>query len=368
VRPGKPKKKPVEKLHVRITPERVYVPRWRTLPDGRLADRPDMIEVKDLPTAIRHEVHKLRGERNANRRALNIRRSIEMIHSRVYERWKQMNSKEREETWRHLEQLHKALRGKRAISEIDSKDRKKAAERLDRLLELRKPGDIPATLVGVANDLTARRNALLPQMRFTRRMRDAIVERKTELDERAFRLLDMVSEHKSKVAKAPKKGAQKRELAEGLRQLKSELAGRHEPELRDDAAKHVGNAIEHLRKNKRGDARESLRKGARAIIASNAKYNWLYPSRMEQVAQSRSGKFREIIARRQLELFRDNLQYWHSRDSHEPLGPKDIRELLGKVGEMVPGSELQQTAREASELLRKRRVKAAKELLEERLG
>jgi hypothetical protein len=125
--------------------------------------------------------------------------------------------------------------------------------------------------------------------------------------------------------------------------------------------------MDALRKNEHAAAIRSLRKGARAIMASNAKYSWLYPSRLEQVAGSRSNAFKEMVARRQLELFEANLEYWHSPDSHEPLKPRDIRNLLLHVGELAPGSALQDAAQRAEGALRRRRVKAAKEILKQAL-
>ncbi len=369
VRPGRVPERSPEYLHIRITPERVYVPRWPARPDGSLPERPDMIDVKTLPNAIRHEVHKLSGERNANRKMLRIRRSLEMIHARVVDYWNEMSAEEREETWRHISQLHNALRGGRALSDRDALDRRRAVERLDRLLESRHVGSMAATLLGAANDLTSRRNALLPQMRFTDRMRRVLIERKTELDESAFALLDRISEKRRRVQQGvARRGPTKRDLSQELRRLRSELDDRPEPELRDNAARHVNTAERALRENDLDRAVGSLRKAARAILASNAQYAWLYPSRLDQVAQSRSRRFKQMVAERQMRLFRDHLDYWHSPESHEPLEPSDIRNLLLQVGELVPGTGLQEAARRAEEQLRRGRISAAKEALSQALG
>ncbi len=367
IRPGKPRPKPLEQLHVRISPTHVYVPRWPVMEDGSLRETPDMIRLMDLPTAIRQQVHKLEGERSANRRMLRIRHAVEMIHARVVDHWNSMTAEEKEEVWRHLEQIRTALRGRRRISDLDARDRKKAVERLERLLDRRRPGEIAATLVGVANDLTARRNVLLPQMRFTERMRKALIERKTHLDETAFRLLDEVIAHRTRLRREgiPRAGPIKRELLTRLRQLISTLDNRPEPELRENAARHVREAVDALR-GRRPDIQRaigSLRRGARAILASNARYTWLYPSRLDQVAQSQSRRFKEMIAERQLRLFRDNLEYWHSPKSHEPLSARDIGELLRRIGQLVPGTRLHHAAESAAELLRRRQIREAKQIL-----
>jgi hypothetical protein len=75
-----------------------------------------------------------------------------------------------------------------------------------------------------------------------------------------------------------------------------------------------------------------------------------------------------MVAKRQLALFRDNLQYWHSRESHEPLRARDVRELLTRVGQLVPGTPLEAAATRAVEELRRGRVQEAKQVLADALG
>jgi len=364
VKPGIVPKRPLDYLHVVVTPTRVYLPRWRRVGADHLAEKPYMVEVADLPTAIRHEVHKLSGERNASKRTLAIRRSVEMLHSRVYERWENMDPAERGETWQQISKLRNALKSKSRLEDVEKDHRARAVKRLERLLELKKPGDIPATLVGVANDLTAHRNVLAPQIAFTGRMRDAIIGKKVELDENAFVMLDRVSEYMKSAKVGVPKSTDKRKLVEGLTRLRSDLGARPEPELSGRVRGRIDEAIRLLRGNKPGEAVDKLRRGARGIVASNARYAWLYPSRLEQVGGSKSRSFKRIVAERQLMLFRDNLEYWHSPQSHEPLEPKDIRHLLVRIGGLVPGSELETAARRAAIKMQTGDIPGAKEALD----
>jgi hypothetical protein len=369
VRPGRPPSRTLKQLYVQETPNRIYIPRWRTRKDGTLEERPDRIGVADYPTAIRVEFHKLQGERNANLWMLRVNRAVGLIHGRVVDSWNEMTDREREQVWRHIGQIRRALKGGRAVSAIDSKDRGAAVKRLERLLETRRQGNIASTLVGVANDMTARTNVLAAQMAFTPRLRKALTERKEELDGTAFELLDEVSQYREAIYKGvPAKGEARRDLMKRLRALRSALDARPEPELMSRAAGHVDTALKAMSKNDNTKAVKSLRKGARAILASNARYSWLLPSRLEQVSKSRSSEFKNIIARRQLELFRDNLVYWHSPDSLEPLKPRDIRNLMLHVGELVPETDMHDAADKAAQLLGRGKIRTAKEVLEGVVG
>ncbi|MBN2518703.1 MAG: hypothetical protein JXB14_07670 [Candidatus Altiarchaeota archaeon] len=350
-------------ISVSVTPEGVFQPYYRKTRAGEL----ELVRYEkhpDLPTAIRANTHKMSSIKDDDLRYVRLHRTLGMLHADIYKNWAGKTEAERAETLRQVERLRTLMQGRQVLTEWNAVDRRRAVERLDRFLEDPRPGTLPSTLVGVNNDIVARRGDLFRQLKYLPRRKSLLVQKKIEMDWSAFSLLDQMSEVRGRMQGAEKLPREQKEaMLVEMRRMRDELGGRVEPELKKDAHQHAKNAVGLLWKNKLPEAVEQLREASKAIAVSNSRYAWLYPERLEQVAKSRDMDFRRKVAGNQATLYRDNLEYWLSESSHEPLRESHIVEHLELIGEILPNTHFEAVMKRAAQLLRQRRLKMAQQVL-----
>jgi hypothetical protein len=221
-------------------------------------------------------------------------------------------------------------------------------------------------LIGVRNDLIARKGDLVRQMAFLPRRRQVLAGTKARLDRTAFDMLDRLSEV-MRIANKPGKlsEGERRAVAKRLWDIRDELKTRRtEPRLSKTAYKHVNRAAAKMMDGSVEEVREAarlMREGNRAIATHTSRYALLYPKRLGHVAKSGNARFRTSIARNQAKLYHGNLEYWLSEaPPGERLNRAQIAEHLEAIGGIFPVSQFNEGMKKAAESARKGDIEAAK--------
>lgn len=348
--------KTLKDLHISVTDFGVYVPRYGHMEDGQLYMK-GRRKYKDLNTAIRGETHTLESIEGYAPKHEEDHRAADRVHQQ-FRRWSGLTEAEKRKALQLLESVSFQLEGNRAISPADPLFKREAFETLDEALADNNASRISARLVRVKSKLKARAKGSRREQGLVQRRRELMIEEKRVRDKSALDTLrqTMILHRKVKEGRA---------TVGELRKLADELSRMPEASRRKTTHKHVQEALESLKKGERSASTRSLRDANKSMAKFVSRFVPLPKKLSEQIAQSGDKRFKTVVARRQLRLAKENLEYWHSSYSHEPMGPEDIRTLISSAGELVSETNMSNAAERANSLLAKNKVTEAKAALEE---
>ena len=352
-------------LHVKITPKGVAVPRYAKIKEGELAIVGHS-HYPSLSNAVRAETHKINSVRDADTKLAKLYTTLGMVHADIHNNWSEMNWRQRSATINRLQKLRDNIEGGNALPPDAPIDKVAAVERLDEALADLNAGRVATQLVGVKNDLIARRGDLKRQMAFMPRRREALIREKHVLDLSTFTLLDRVSQLKSKATRSGLSENERDAIATEMRSLLGTLRGRGETQLRKTAHGQVKRALAKLESGDAPKAADQLRRANRTIVTQVSNHTWIYPWRLEQIAKTHgkgADKFKMSIAARQIRIYRENLDYWLSGGSHEPLNSSQIANHLELIGSFFPGTGFDSSMKAAASNVKRGKNETAKKAL-----
>lgn len=362
-------KRTARELGVSITEKGGLVPNYEKGPDGKLHIK-GYDFYPSLSIAVRRERHKAVGVGDKDVKMARLHSALSILHADIKNNWEGKSGKEQEGVRREIEGLMEEMEGRGALSKLPI-DTQNAVGRLDQALTHLNEGRVSnacADLVGVSNDIIAQRGEFRAEMARLPRRREAIIREKLQLDLSTFNLLDRLSHLKSATAKGGLKEGERRKILAEMGSVMSALGGRVEPPLKETAYQQVGKAIEHFEKGDVPRAIEQFRLANRSIVRQVSNHAWLYPGRLEQIAKAEgegADRFKLSIARRQARLYGENLKYWMSDASHEPLNRYHISDHLKLIGGFFPGTGFERNMKNAAGYVEQGKVESAKEALTE---
>jgi hypothetical protein len=351
VEPMLGRRKTAAQLGIRVTESGVKIPNQKK-------------PFKSLATAIRQQGHRINSVAASEKKLESLQSEISELHGNIHDNWNSMSGAEQGRALAEVAKLRDKISPLDAGSASFSESMAKALSDLDEAVAEGNQPRLCAKLVQVHNDMTDRRGELRGQLANMPRWRDALTSEKRTRDIEAFEHIDTVHGMIRAVGEGE---AERLRVAEGARSLARRLASANARNLKATARRRLENAAELLEEGKVHGGRNKLKGANRSIASHIANHSWLYSWRLGQVAKSADPKFKKDLAKRQARLYSENLDYWLSPASHEPIGPEMAAGNLEAMGKFFPGTGYEKSMIKAAAETRRGSVKRAKAHLDEAL-
>jgi hypothetical protein len=358
-RVGRPKS--ARQLGIKVTENGVKVPGHKK-------------QFKSLATAIRAQGHKLSSIEEREQDLEKAQEVISELHGRIQDNWNQMSKSEQGKVISEVATLRNKLSPLESSAGSLSESMSKALSDLDEAVAEGNSSRLRAKLVQVHNDITDRRGELRGQLANIPRWRDALAAEKRARDIEAFEHIDTVHN----MIKSAREGddAERLRVVEGAKSLGQRLTSANARNLKATARRRLEKAAGLLESGNVTDGVEQLRAANQSIASHISNHSWLYSWRLDQIAKAsdkdakskrtgRADRFRKDIVKRQTRLYAQNLEYWLSPASHEPINEEIAAGNLEALGAFFPKSSFQRRMKSAAGFLRKGKTDLAKARIEE---
>jgi hypothetical protein len=325
---------------------------------------------KSLATAIRQQGHRINSVAASEKKLESLQSEISELHGKINDNWNSMSDAERGNALAEVANLRDRISPLDAGSASFSESMAKALSDLDEAVAEGNQPRLCAKLVQVHHDVTDRRGELRGQLANMPRWRGALTSEKRARDIEAFEHIDTV--HGMIKAAGEGDAAERLKVAEGARSLARRLASANAKNLKATARRRLEKAAELLEEGKVKEGRGKLREANRSIASHISNHSWLYTWRLGQIAKSkdaageqgRSERFKKDIVKRQARLYSENLDYWLSPASHEPINPEIAAANLEIMSRLIPNTKFRRSMRLAAGHIRKGNLPRGRKWLE----
>lgn len=350
-----PRMKPAAELKIEFLPDgRIVAPRYREVEPGKI-EPVEAATYKNPYDAIRATAHTIESVGSEFERLKVVQQQLASVHAVLYDRWKQMNSKQREAAKRFLFRLIDIIQPRRkGYENFDIADAERikrvtlrvpakiiAVERLEKAIEFMEKNNIGAArslIAGVSNDLIARMNTLLRQAAFLRRRKKTLLREKVIEEARVFSVYDELRTAREMLARPE---MPREVVITKLQSIVNKVSMLQERYKRFGRAnKHLVNAIELIRTHgSEVKIKRALNNAARAIYLVGSECAVFSRERLRELKEGGSKRIKLIVARNQLSLFADNAEYWYTRA--KPEQRKNMFVFLKELRSLITGTKAQ---------------------------
>jgi hypothetical protein len=356
----------VERLKIGFMPSgEVAVPRYAEEAGGLRLERFDL--VRDASAAVRRSWHQANSVSAEGSRIDASYRSIQGVHEAVARDWPSYNQAQKTAASGYCAALAEGLQARRGA--LSEPHKQKAADRLEdasRLLNEGNAGAALASLVGAANDLIARKNALGREGAYLERRGRSIAHEKFIRDKAYYEALDKVIGAEEILTQRQKpQDAELRERARDLGGVAALLGGRRDARLRKCAAL-ASKAVPHVLRWEVGHAIPEVRLAKKTMIEVASESTVLNDERLTWVRDHRDPELKRHIVRNQLRYFVENLDYWLSKA--KPEQSEHMRAYVGYLADALGGAKKprqQESIRKAAGLFGEGKISESKRLMED---
>ncbi|RLG70494.1 MAG: hypothetical protein DRO07_00085 [Candidatus Iainarchaeum archaeon] len=370
-----PRMKPIAELKIEFLPDgRVVAPRYREIELGKI-EPVKAATYKNPYDAIRATSHIIENVGSEFERLKVAQQQLAAVHAVLYDKWKQMNSEQREAAKRFLFSLIDLIQPRRrGYENIDLENANKikrvpikapakisAVKRLEKAIEYMERNNIGATralIAGVSNDLIARMNTLLRQKAFLRRRRWALIKEKVVEETQVFSVYDALRRAREMLTRPE---TPRRIIIERLQNVINSITALQERYSRfERATRHLVKAIALIRaRGSEVEIKRALGNAARTIYLVGSECTIFSRERLTELKEKGGEKTKITVARNQLALFADNAKYWFERA--RPEQKKNMYAFLRELRLLITGTRAQPAVVEIARAERALRGANAKE-------
>ncbi len=350
-----PRMKPVAELKIEFLPDgRVVAPRYREIELGKI-EPVKAATYKNPYDAIRATSHIIENVGSEFERLKVAQQQLAAVHAVLYDKWKQMNSKQREAAKRFLFSLIDLIQPRRrGYENIDLENANKikrvpikvptkisAVKRLEKAIEYMERNNIGAAralIAGVSNDLIARMNTLLRQKAFLRRRRWVLIKEKVVEETQVFSIYDALRRAREMLTRPE---TPRRIIIERLQNVINNITALQERYSRfGRATRHLVKAIELIRaRGSEVEIKRALGNAARTIYLVGSECTIFPRERLTELKEKGGEKTRLTVARNQLALFADNAKHWFKKA--RPEQKKNMYAFLRELRLLITGTRAQ---------------------------
>ena len=375
-----PRMKPVAELGIEFLPDgRVVAPRYREIEPGKI-EPVKAATYKNPYDAIRATSHIIENVGSEFERLKVAQQQLAAVHAVLYDKWKQMNPKQREAAKRFLFSLIDLIQPRRkGYEKISLEDADKikrvtikapakisAVKRLEKAIEYMERNNIGAAralIAGVSNDLIARMDTLLRQKAFLRRRKGAVIRERVVEETQVFSIYDALRRAREVLTRPE---TPQRIIIGRLQSVVNSITTLQERYSRfGRATRHLVKAIELIRaRGSEAEIKRALGNAARIIYLVGSECTIFSWERLAELKEKGGEKAKLTVARNQLALFADNAEYWFERA--RPEQKKNMYAFLRELRLLITGIGAQPVVVEvvrAERALRNANAKECKEIL-----
>ncbi len=324
----------------------------------------------------KHMLESLGGEFRKERA---IQSELAALHATIFDSWSKMNNAQRLAVKEFLLGLVDELqpryqkyssmglneRSKIKRYRLERLEKKLAVQRINLaidLLEKNNKGAACAALVGASNSLIAQMGSVLRQEAFSRRRKKALFRQMTREEEHVFKTINAMS-LSLEIIERPNISIESLEsrLKQHVNAL-TVLQKRHAPF--STAVRQLVEAIKLVREGSLSEAAKKIQK-ARQLVEFTASQRIIFSKQRLNAFSKASSKRRTAIVAQQLQLFGENVVYWHEKASIEQRN--NMRSWLTALQRLLIGTSaepLRSSIINARNALAENPVKAKEILLE----